>query len=122
MWVENRLSEIRKNIGVDCWHYVPTESNPADIATRCNKKVKFNEVLWFKGASFLTQEEKCWPTITHKIFETNPSFDVKERTTGKVSFLFFKPFPLVLTKLSFWQEDWALGYHSKKFRHFPDIS
>ena len=45
VWVENRLSEIRENIGVDCWRYVPTECNPADIATRCNKKVKFNEVL-----------------------------------------------------------------------------
>ena len=51
VWVENRLSEIRENIGVDCWRYVPTECNPADIATRCNKKVKFNEVL-----SFLTQD------------------------------------------------------------------
>ena len=45
VWVENRLSEIRENIGVDYWRYVPTECNPADIATRCNKKVKFNEVL-----------------------------------------------------------------------------
>ena len=51
VWVENRLSEIRENIRVDCWRYVPTECNPADIATRCNKKVKFNEVL-----SFLTQD------------------------------------------------------------------
>ena len=45
--------------------------------------------------------------MTHIIFETNSSFHVKERTTGKVSF---------------WQEDWALGYHSMEFRHFPDIS
>ena len=28
----------------------------------------------------------------------------------------------MLTKLSFWQQDWALGYHSMKFRQFPDIS
>ena len=53
VWVENRLSEIRENIGVDCWRYVPTECNPADIATRCNKTVKFNEVLWFKRASLM---------------------------------------------------------------------
>ena len=38
------------------------------------------------------------------------------------SFLLFKSFLLVPTKLSFWQEDWALGYDSMKFRHFPDIS
>ena len=49
VWVENMLSEIRENIVVDCWRYVPTKCNSADITTRCNKKVKFNEVLWFKG-------------------------------------------------------------------------
>ena len=53
VWVENRLSEIPENVGVDCWRYVPTECNPADIATRCNKTVKFNEVLWFKRASLM---------------------------------------------------------------------
>ena len=61
-------------------------------------------------------------TITHKISETNSKFHVKKRATGKVSFLFCKNFLLVLTKLSFWQEDWALGYHSINFRHFPNIS
>ena len=29
---------------------------------------------------------------------------------------------LLLTKFSFWQEDWAPDYHSMRFRHFPDIS
>ena len=27
---------------------------------------------------------------------------------------------LELTKFSFWQEDYTLGYHSLKFRHFTD--
>ena len=35
-------------------------------------------------------------------------------------FLFFKSFLLVLTK--FWQDDWALRYHSMAFRHFPGTS
>ena len=34
----------------------------------------------------------------------------------------FKSVLLVLTKLSFWQEDWRLGHNSMKFRYFPDIS
>ena len=36
VWVENSLSEIRKDIEVNCWCYVPTECNPADMTTRCN--------------------------------------------------------------------------------------
>ena len=48
----------------------------------------------------------------HKIFETNSSFHVKQRTTGKVQSLFLSSFLLVLTKFSFWEEEWALGYNS----------
>ena len=59
-WFENRLSEIREDIVVVCRRYVPTKCNSSDITTRCNKKVKFNEVLWFKGASFLIEDEKEW--------------------------------------------------------------
>ena len=60
-------------------------------------------------------------TTIHKIFETNSSFHVKQRTTGKLQLL-FSSFLLVLTKFSFWEEDWALGYNSMKFWDFPDIS
>ena len=54
-------------------------------------------------------------TISHKIFETDPSFHVKQRPTGKVQFLFFRSAWLVLNKFSFWYEDWALVYNSSKF-------
>ena len=55
------------------------------------------------------------PTTIQKIFETNSSFHMKQRTTGKVHFLFLSSFLLVLTKFSFWEEDWALGHNSNKF-------
>ena len=35
---------------------------------------------------------------------------------------FFRMFLVLLPKLSFWRGDWALGYHSMGFGHFPDIS
>ena len=31
--VENGLTIIRNNVGVNFWSYVPTEVNPADLAT-----------------------------------------------------------------------------------------
>ena len=43
------LSEIQENIG-GAWRYALTECNPADLATRCHKKRKFNKALWFKWA------------------------------------------------------------------------
>ena len=53
------------------------ECNPTDIATRCNKNVKFNETLWFKGASFLTQDEKGWPRC-ETIGDISGNVDEKE--------------------------------------------
>ena len=60
--------------------------------------------------------------IMDKIFEINSSFHVKYRTTGKVQILFFNSLLLLLTKFSFWEEWWALGYNSMKVWDFPDIS
>ena len=47
-------------------------------------------------------------TILAKIFETNFNVSVKKRTTGKVQFQFLNSFSLVLTKFSFWEEDWVI--------------
>ena len=44
----------------DCWHYVPTDYNSADVATRYNKKLKFEEVLRWKGTSLLCEREEVW--------------------------------------------------------------
>ena len=38
-------------------------------------------------------------TIIDKIFETNSSFNVKQRTTGKCQFLFVRSLLLVLKKM-----------------------
>ena len=59
--VENRVSEIRENVGVDCWRYVPTDCNSADVATRYNKKLKFEEMLWWKDPLFLCERKEVWP-------------------------------------------------------------
>ena len=49
-------------------------------------------------------------TIAHKMFETNSSFHVKFSCFHIfIVFMFFKRFLLVLTKLSFWRGEKALG-------------
>ena len=60
--------------------------------------------------------------ITHKVTETNSTFHMEWHIAGKVEFLCVKSFILILTKLSFWQGDWALGFHSMELRQFPGVS
>ena len=50
-----------------------------------------------------------------KIFEKNFGFHVKQFTTGKIKYLVYNNFLLVLTKCPFWGEDWSLGYDSMQF-------
>ena len=64
--------------------------------------------LYFSFRSFLPFLCKCVTSVDfkqaatiHKIFETNSSFQVKWGTTGKVQFLFFRRFLLVLTNFDF---------------------
>ena len=65
-------------------------------------------------------KKKFGEKITHKISETNSNFQLKWRTTRKISI--FQEFSSSINKLSFWQRGWTLGYHSVRFRQFPDIS
>ena len=62
-----------------------------------------NDII-FGNLRTIIQEGKKETTTIHKILETNPSFDVKQRTTGKAQF-FFSSFLLILPKFSFWEED-----------------
>ena len=56
-----------------------------------------------------------------KLFERNFRFHVKWCIMGKVHYLVCINFSLVLTKLSSWEEEWALSYNSLKFWDLPKI-
>ena len=63
---------------------------------------------------------KVWPTITHKIPETNSRFNVKYSGKGLISV--FQEFSATIDKAFFWWGHLALGYHFMEFRYFPGIS
>ena len=54
LWVENRVDKIRSNVPIDCWRYIRTDQNPADIATRqFTPCVLVGNLLWWEGPSSL---------------------------------------------------------------------
>lgn len=57
-FVDNKVCFIRSFSTPEQWYYVPSEQNPADIASRGSKveKLKHSE-LWHKGPKFLTNED-----------------------------------------------------------------
>lgn len=59
-FVTRRLLEIRQSTNTQ-FRYVPSLSNPADIATRRLKQTSIPP-MWFEGPDFLTLEPNKWPS------------------------------------------------------------
>ena len=56
-FIENRLVEIRKNVGVNDWCYCHSEVNPADLISRSGNDI--SSKMWFNGPEFLHQPMGC---------------------------------------------------------------
>lgn len=55
MYVANRVAHIRKNTEPSQWHYVCSEQNPADNATRFVTAALLPLTNWFSGPEFLRE-------------------------------------------------------------------
>ncbi|XP_050683548.1 uncharacterized protein LOC126978616 [Leptidea sinapis] len=61
-FVRHRISEIQDIVGGDCWRYVPSAENPADLVSRGLSADKLaHSSLWWSGPQFLQQDQSIWP-------------------------------------------------------------
>ena len=61
-FVANRIGEIQSVSNPKQWHYVPTESNPADLISRGVPISQLqNDSVWWSGPLFLSLDETHWP-------------------------------------------------------------
>ena len=52
-WVENRVAKIRSLVSTECWRFVLSKINPADLATRHNFINDVTIKRWKNGPEFL---------------------------------------------------------------------
>ncbi|XP_031622711.1 uncharacterized protein LOC116340379 [Contarinia nasturtii] len=68
-FVANRVSQIQKTLPKEIWHHVPSEQNPADIASR---GMSINQLstnnLWWNGPNFLL-DHTLWPKTNEYVAE-----------------------------------------------------
>jgi len=69
VFVTNRLREITALEGVRFRH-IPSEENPADIATRGKAPTELS-LMWWKGPSWLRKREQQWPTSKTPVMDDN---------------------------------------------------
>lgn len=62
LFVANRIQRIREATNPSQWHYINSEENPADAASRgqMSKKILQNR-LWFHGPKILWESHSNWP-------------------------------------------------------------
>ncbi|XP_061724911.1 uncharacterized protein LOC133530870 [Cydia pomonella] len=77
----NRIQEIRDLTDKHAWRHVPTDHNPADLASRGIKCQELNgNTLWWTGPAFLLQGDNAWPEMTSiedDIPETKTNLNIK---------------------------------------------
>ncbi|XP_066585407.1 uncharacterized protein [Prorops nasuta] len=62
VFVANRVSYIQTELPSATWKYVPTNDNPADLATRSLDSGKLKDSkLWWYGPQWLLHSEEYWP-------------------------------------------------------------
>ena len=100
----NRVNTIHRYSDKGAWRHVPSEANPADLASRglspsCKEKIR----MWFDGPSFLWKNEVEWPenkvtpydeededssaisTFKTLIVEQNPDYEILTTLEAKYS-------------------------------------
>lgn len=64
VYVSNRIQRIRRSTNPEQWHYVSSEHNPADVATRPIAPTKLQDTIWFSGPAFLHHPRTQTPPKT----------------------------------------------------------
>ncbi len=62
-YVGNRISSILELLPTNIWKHVPSQSNPADCASRgLLPKQLLEHQLWWHGPEWLSQDSSHWPS------------------------------------------------------------
>ena len=64
MFVANHSGIIEQNTELDCWRHVPSNLNPADLASRGIRANSSEMKKWLEGPEFLTKPRTEWPINT----------------------------------------------------------
>uniref|UniRef100_A0A1I7V918 Integrase_H2C2 domain-containing protein n=1 Tax=Loa loa TaxID=7209 RepID=A0A1I7V918_LOALO len=116
-FIQNRIDEIR--MSKFSYRYVPSRSNPADIATKGymspNQLAKFEQ--WWTGPQWLKDEESAWPQWESNTYCEHEEYENKICTaTAAAKLITIRSFRLIdATRISKWTRlqrttAWALRF------------
>ncbi|XP_057704031.1 uncharacterized protein LOC130922855 isoform X1 [Corythoichthys intestinalis] len=80
VYIHNRVHRIRKTTS-QLWHFVPTDQNPANLATRSVPVSRLVDTMWFTGPAFLHKPSQLATQETFELIESETDVDVRPQLT-----------------------------------------
>ncbi|XP_057696133.1 uncharacterized protein LOC130918451 [Corythoichthys intestinalis] len=77
VYVSNRVLRIRRSSHSSQWHYVSTEQNPADHATRSVPAGQLSATNWFRGPKYLCATKNNIAEIHYDLVDPSSDPDVR---------------------------------------------
>lgn len=87
VYVHNRVHRIRQATSPDQWHYVPSEQNPADLATRSVAASQLMDTMWFKGPDFLYKPPEKEKREHFELIDPETDVEVRPQVTALATHL-----------------------------------
>ncbi|XP_037399818.1 uncharacterized protein LOC108416929 [Pygocentrus nattereri] len=81
VYVGNRVQRIRRSSEPKQWHYVSTNSNPADIGTRSVSAAMLSDSAWLKGPAFLSHANRDPDTDAYELIDADWDAEVRATAT-----------------------------------------
>lgn len=85
VYVHNRVQRIRQSSNAEQLHYVPTEHNPADCASRSVPASLLTNSMWLTGPNFLYRPSESELTLQETFELVNPETDSEVRPLPQAS-------------------------------------
>ncbi|KAL2089355.1 hypothetical protein ACEWY4_014043 [Coilia grayii] len=79
VYVHNRVQRIRQSTSPKQWHYVSTEHNPADFASRAVSASQLASTFWLTGPAFLCKQHDVSTTRPDLFQLIDPGHDAEIR-------------------------------------------
>lgn len=85
VYVHNRIQRITQSTRHEQWHYVLSELNPADHASRSVPTFQLQNTSWFTGPDFFYKPSTCHPTTQASFQLVSPEIDTEIRPQPQVT-------------------------------------
>ncbi|KAI3356755.1 hypothetical protein L3Q82_003433 [Scortum barcoo] len=87
VYVHNRVHRIRQTTFPQQWRYVPTEQNPADLATRSVPASQLTNSMWFTGPEFLYKPHQPETFESFQVVDPEKDSEVRPQVTTLATLL-----------------------------------